>query len=346
MRKGEIYTGSLDMILTHYKSPFSLGKPFFDMVALQRNINFDDVGVILINDGEESRLPDELFKDYPFRVENITIPHGGVSRARNAGLDASTADWVMICDFDDQMCSTQSLNLVFSAIAEDNKDMYWSHFLEEVEMPEGGIKLLPHERDVIFIHGKIFRRKFLVDNNIRFCDGLTLHEDVFFNSIAQAVAGEDRIGEIKTGWYLWCFNPNSVGRSYGWRFLIDTYDHLMKQRNMLVKEYIKRGMMDQAKIAVSKTVIDAFYDMQITEWMKPENREVYEKNERWFCTFLKRYAKLYAESDVRAIAKLAEGSRDYHIKQGCFLMESKVLGEWLKHIMNEVKYFGPEVLDV
>ena len=343
--RGEIDTGKLDLILTHYKSPFSLGKPFFDMLALQRNIDFDDVGVILINDGEESRLPDDLFKDYPYRVRNITIPHGGVSRARNAGIDASDADWVMVCDFDDQFCSTLGLQLLFSAIAEDNKDMYWSHFIEEVPY-EGAMKILPHERDVIFIHGKMFRRQWLVDNNIRFKDGLTLHEDVFFETIAQAVCPEDRIGEIKTNFYLWCHNPQSVGRSYGWRFLIDTYDHLMKQRDAIAEEYKKRGMKEHIKIAVCKTVVDAFYDFQNVYWLKPEEKEVYRKNERWFCTFLKKWGEYYATSDIRAIGKIAEGSRDFHIKQGAFLMESKVLADWLKHIMNDVKPLDTKVLDV
>ena len=346
LRDGGIYTGSLDLILTHYKSPFSLGKPFFDMLALQRNINFDDVGVILINDGEESRLPDEIFADYPFRVDNITIPHGGVSRARNAGLDASKADWVMVCDFDDQICSTHGLHLLFAAIAEDDKDMYWSHFLEEVPMPEGGIKLLPHNRDVIFVHGKIFRREWLVENKIRFHDKLTLHEDVYFNSLAQAVAKEERIGEIKTGFYLWCNNPNSVGRSYGWRFMFDTYDHLMKQRNALIQEYYRRDIKAQAELAICKTIIDGYYDFQTAEWMKPEYKEVYERDERWFCTFFKRYAQVYAKCDLRVIAKLAEGSRDFHIKQGCFLMESITLGDWLRHLIKEVEPYDRKVLDV
>lgn len=345
VRKGGIDTGNLDLILTHYKSPFSLGKPFFDMLALQRNVDFSQVGVVLINDGEESRLPDELFKDYPYRVDNITIPHGGVSRARNAGIDASKADWIMICDFDDQICSTLGLQLLFSAIQEDDKDMYWSHFLEEIPT-DGVMKLMPHNRDVIFIHGKMFRRKWLNKNKIRFNDGLTLHEDVYFNTIAQAVAPEDRIGEIKTGFYLWCHNPDSVGRVYGYRFLFDTYDHLMIQRNEIAKEFMRRDMGSQLKIAVCKTVIDAFYDFQTTFWHEKGNEETYRKNERWFCTFLKRYGSVYAESDTRAIAKLAEGSRDFHYKRNCFLMESTTLGAWLKHIMNEVEPFETDVLDV
>ena len=59
----------LDLVVTHYKSPWSLCKPQFDMLALQRNINFDDIGVIMVNDGEESKLPDELFKEYPLTPE-------------------------------------------------------------------------------------------------------------------------------------------------------------------------------------------------------------------------------------------------------------------------------------
>lgn len=323
-----------------------MGKPFFDMVALQRNVDFNDVGVILVNDGEESALPDELFKDYPYKVTNLTIPHGGVSRARNAGLDASKADWVMICDFDDQMCSTLSLQLIFSAIYEDDKDMYWSKFLEEVPMDDGAMKLMPHNRDVIFIHGKFFRRQWLVDNGIRFNDGLTLHEDVFFNTLAQAIVTEDRLGAIQTGFYLWCHNPYSVGRTYGYKFLFDTYDHLMKQRNEMAKEFRKRGMETQVKITVSKTVVDAYYDFQTSFWRAKENEETFKRNERWFCTFLKRYGRDYATSDTTAIAKLAAGSRDFHFQQGCFLMECESLGVWLKHIMNDVEPYDLSILDV
>ena len=275
---------TLDLIITHYKSPFELGRPFFDMVALQRNIDFNDVGVILVNDGEESALPDELFKDYPYKVTK--------------------------------------------------------------EVPvEGAMKLMPHSRDVIFIHGKLFRKKWLDENNLRFRNGLTLHEDVFLNTIAQAVAPEDRIGEIKTGWYLWCHNPASVGRSYKY-FLFETYDHLMIQRNEIAKEFKKRGMEEQVKITVCKTVVDAYYDFQTIYWLTREHKKQYEKNERWFCAFLKKYAEEYATSDVRAISNLMAGSRDFHIKQGCLLAESITLGDWLKHMMNDVRPIDLNALDV
>jgi len=315
------------------------------MVGLQRNIDFDEVGVILVNDGEESALPDELFKDYPYKVTNLTIPHGGVSRARNAGIQASKAEWVIICDFDDQICNTLGLQLVFSAISEDDKDMYWTRFLEEVPQ-DGAMKLQPHNRDVVFIHGKIFRRQWLVDNNIRFHNGLTLHEDVFFNQLAQAIVAEDRLGKIETGWYLWCHNPNSVGRVYGASFLLETYDHLMKQRNEMAREFHRRDMDAQEKIVVAKTVIDAYYDFQTTFWHTKQYADAMKKAERWFCTFLKKYGVLYTKCDTKAVSQLASGSRDYHYKCGCFFMEAESFGTWLKHIMDDVEPYDIKMLDV
>ena len=120
----------------------------------------------------------------------------------------------------------------------------------------------------------------------------------------------------------------------------------MKQRNEMAKEFRKRGMETQVKITVSKTVVDAYYDFQTSFWRAKENEETFKRNERWFCTFLKRYGRDYATSDTTAIAKLAAGSRDFHFQQGCFLMECESLGVWLKHIMNDVKPYDLSILDV
>lgn len=342
--KGGLDTGKLDLIVTHYRSPWSLGKPLFDMVAAQRNVDFNEVGVILVNDGEESRLPDELFAEYPFRVTNLTIPHGGVSRARNAGLDESDAEWVMLCDFDDQFSMVTALQIIFSAIEDWGKDadLFWCPFLEELKVPDGSIKLVTHGDDYVFIHGKVFNRNFLVENNIRFCDRLTLHEDVFFVKIARITAKEERQRKIPASYWLWCWNPDSVGRKYGDDFMLHTYDHLMKQRCEMVEEHLRRGQRDDAVVSVAKTVVDAYYDAQLAVWKK--QKDWYDRFERWFCGFFKLYAKMYAECDVRMTAALAAGSRENRIKEGTFLMETVTMGDWLKHIMNDVEPVSREEL--
>lgn len=336
--KGEIHTGSLDIIITHYKEPWSIGKPMFDMLALQRNINFDDLGVILVNDGEENELVGNWHKQYPFQITQMSIPKGGVSKARNAGLDASDADWVMFCDFDDSFSSVFALHLIFCAMYEDKADTLWSAFTEETTDEQGVIHLVAHERDFVFVHGKAHRRQFLVDNNIRFHDKLTVHEDAFFNVMVQRLAGEDRISAIKTPIYVWKWNPNSVVRKDNSDdFVFDTYDHLMRQKIALTEEFIKRNMPEDVLKIVVKTVVEVYYDCQNPNWRLPKNKDRLHKAENWFAAYLKRYANIYLKADAKLIAQIAAGVRDNKLKQGQFLMEFETIGEWLKHITETAK---------
>ena len=62
-----------------------------------------DLEIICVNDGSTDAsaaiLADYAAKDPRIRV--LTQPNGGLSAARNAGLDAATGDWVMFVDSDD-----------------------------------------------------------------------------------------------------------------------------------------------------------------------------------------------------------------------------------------------------
>ena len=330
--------GTLDLIITHYKEPWNVGKKQFDMLAMQEMVDFSNVGVILVNDGEENELPKECFDGYPFSICQMSIPKGGVSKARNAGLDASNADWVMFCDFDDCFQSIFGLHLIFCAMAEDKYDTLWAAFTEETMTNTGKLTLVPHGRDYVFVHGKAHRRQFLVDNNLRFHEKLTIHEDGFFNTLVQAVAMEERIGAIQTPIYLWKWNGNSVvRRDNADDYVLDTYDHLIRQKIAVTEELIKRGMAKETLMIVAKTVIDVYYDCQKSTWRTPKNREKVRKAENWFAAYLKRYAEFYTRCDIKMIAGLAKSCRDYTLNGGEFFMEAETLREFLERIMKDAK---------
>ena len=306
------------------------------MLALQRNIDFGRIGVILVNDGEDSALPDELFKDYPYEVKNLTIPHAGVSGARNAGLDASDAEWVMICDFDDTFLSVNALHILLTAAEDETKVMYWSHFMEEIAKVDGGIIYHAHDRDYIFNHGKMFRVDWLRKENLRYHPKLTLHEDVFFNTLTQAVADNDAIGEIKGSIYLWCWNPDSVSRKYD-NWIIKTFDHQIRQRIAISRELEARGLTEALQLTVVKTIIDGYYDFQQESWHSQELSKDYRTAERWFCSFMKAYWRVYKEVDPKHIAAMAKLARTYRVDNGSLLMESTTLRDFLLHMANDVK---------
>jgi glycosyltransferase involved in cell wall biosynthesis len=279
-----------------------------------------------------------VFDGYPMNICQMSIPKGGVSKARNAGLDASKADWVMFCDFDDQFSSIFGLHLIFCAMEENKYDTLWSCFTEETMDNEGHIRLVPHERDWVFIHGKAHRRQYLVDNNLRFHDKLTIHEDVFFTMLTQTLAEPERIGSIRTPFYLWKWNSNSVVRKDNVEdYILFTYDHLIRQRIAITEELIKRGKAEETIGTVVKTVIDAYYDCQQSTWRLPKNAELLKKAEDWFAAYLKRYANYYVEAKLPQIAALAKVARDNTLKKGTFFMEAQTLKEWLDHIMKDAK---------
>ena len=74
---------TLDIIVPHYKEPWSVCKYLFDTIACQRGILFDNLKVIVVNDGEDGALDIEHFHSYPFLVINYIKEHAGVSAARN-----------------------------------------------------------------------------------------------------------------------------------------------------------------------------------------------------------------------------------------------------------------------
>lgn len=206
----------LDIVVTHYKEPWEVGKPLFDMLSLQRGIDFGMIHVLLINDGEENHLPDELFSNYPYTVEQIDISHGGVSAARNAGMDHSNAEWINFCDFDDTYSNCYALRDVMNILPADNYDLLWTQMITEDFTKENDMLILtPEKSTFVFIHGKYYRRQWLIDNGIRFDTEFSFQEDSLFNAIILAVLDYHRIGKIKTliPPYIWCRRGGSVTNS-------------------------------------------------------------------------------------------------------------------------------------
>jgi len=328
---------NLDIIVTHYKEPWVVGKKLFDSIEIQECVNFDDIRVILVNDGEENAMEIHPYA-YPYMIHQMSIPKGGVSKARNAGLDASDADWVMFCDFDDCFSSIFALHMIFCAMNEGKYDTLCAAFTEETHNANGEIVLVSHEKDLVFIHGKAHRRQYLVENNIRFNEKLTIHEDVFFNMLAQKVAKPERIASIKTPIYCWRWNPNSVVRKDNADdYILLTYDHLIRQRIALTEEFMKREMNEMVMITVVKTIVDGYYDFQQHTWRTPDKKELVRKAENWFASYLKRYAGLYCKADTKTIAGMMRSSRENTLQKGTFLIEAETMHDFLQRIMDTAK---------
>lgn len=254
----------LDIIVTHYDEPWETGKKLFDMLAMQRGFDFQDIGVTIVHDGSEL-LPDENFMQYPFTVVQKIINHAGVSAARNAGIKIADAPWIMFCDFDDTFSSIYSLRHILSVLPTDSFDELWCEFYAEDKKADGKTVLHIRGENSVFIHGKIFRKQFLVDNGLRFPEDMDFNEDSAFVATIHALADYRRIGKItaETPLYIWTFREGSATgtQSNRARALKGMY-----MRNKVVCEAFRKHLPEtRYQTMVCRTAYDAYHVLNAVE---------------------------------------------------------------------------------
>lgn len=323
----------LDIIVPHYKEPWRIGSKLFDMLNLQRGIEPGDFRVILVQDGEEGALDHFYLSWEDYKIKTVKIPHGGVSAARNAGIEAAEAEWICFCDFDDMHTSVFSLKVALEAIRKADKDgivYLWNRFSEEGRDPDTGEYIIfRHDWDMTFIHGRFYKRQFLIDNQIRFNPELTFGEDQDFNTIAQIVAGEERVREIKEPIYLWCTNDESVTRSQKDKSVF--YPKMLQHRFATLEELRRRGIEDEYTAAVVRTAVDCYYEMN-----GPDVPENIRNSRGQFAAWWKDHRSDFAMAPRSLVSSIVEVVRRNAIEHRGTLIEEITLGQWLTGIDEEI----------
>ena len=321
----------LDIIVPHYNEPWETGMQFYEMLTLQHGINPSAIRVIIVQDGPDGALPwEECLAPYPFKFKIKTIPHGGVSRARNAGLDMSDAEWVMFCDFDDMFSSVHSIRRFMENLGDD-VDLVFSHITGEEGLPETYCLQTYMDNDT-FIHGKMFRRQFLIDNNLRFEPDVTFSEDTLFCHVVAVAINHRRKREIPEKLYTRCWNENSTCRNDDNVFTNAV--GLFRSRKALCREYYERGCVKNFTGTVIKTVFDYYY-ATISDGYP--NREWFEED---FWQFWQKYKDVFESAPEDLV--MYEHDLAFHeaLHKAFLSIPSVTFRDWLDRIEN--KYKGEE----
>lgn len=311
------------MLIPRYGEKMTVLRPLLDSLAIQQNVNFDDVEVIIANDGCK---PLKITGKYPFSIRQLECEHKGVSATRNAALDATEADYVMFCDIDDMFFHACGLWMIFSAM-EEGVDAFSSQFVEETRWG-GQANYITRDFDQTFVHGKVYRREYLVENNIRFNDNLTVHEDSYFNILAQSCT--DSFEYCPTSFYLWKWRDDSVCR-HDPKYILKTYNNMIASTDALIGELKRRGKHEKAQFFVGNAVFDAYYLMNKPEWKDQENQEFRKSTEKEFAQFFKKHKKEWGKLSKEQKMAISNGVRGRQVMEGMD-MECITLDAWLKAI--------------
>lgn len=160
------------------------------------NQSYTNIEVILVDDGSTDRCPSicDAFVMKDRRVRVIHKPNGGLSSARNAGLREASGEWTLYVDSDDYILNDSCERLI-AVGAKYDCDIVSADAIREFN---GGREYMVHgsladgkcypSRDFIIKTVKpcewyapawlnLYKRSFLIENNLFFVEGL-LHEDM------------------------------------------------------------------------------------------------------------------------------------------------------------------------
>lgn len=316
----------LQILVPHYKETTEVIKPLLDSIAIQQNVDFSQIGVIICNDGTDIKLD---LPEYPMKVEIYNEPHRGVSGTRNACLDHATADYVMFCDADDMFYNACGLYIIMREINNGMFDTLVSVFLEETRDPKTKEPIyINHEMDSTFVHGKVHRRQYLINNNIRWNEKLTIHEDSYFNILCQRLARE--IKYCPTPFYLWKWRDESVCR-HDEKYLLKTYNNMLDSSTALIEQFLSRSRREDAMFYATSTIYDAYFTLNKDEWINQENQEYRAAVEKRFAKFYQDYKTLFEEIPKDIKQQIIVGMKNRMFGEG-LMMEHVTFDDWIKAI--------------
>ena len=319
----------LQILIPQYEETDEIVKPLLDSIALQQNVDFDEIGVIIVNDGSDVHLTENFLNSYPFKIEYYFNSHKGVSATRQAAFDKATAEYVMFCDADDMFYNMCGLWILFREMEQGVFDSLISVFVEETRNPlTNEPEYVNHEMDSTFVHGKVHRRKYLQKKKIRWNPDLTIHEDSFFN--IQCMSLSQNVKYCQTPFYLWRWRDNSVCR-HDPKYMLRTYRNMLDSNDALVQELRKKQAHDKADFYVILMIYDAYYTMNKPEWINQENHEYREMVEARFADYFKKYKPRWDAVPTNDKMIISQQIRQRSVMEG-MQMESITIDEWLKHI--------------
>ena len=158
------------------------------------NQSYKNLELILVDDGSSDKSGDicDKFAKNDDRIKVYHIPNGGVSSARNFGIDNSSGKWICFVDSDDSVCHTYIEDF---GISDFDTDLYMQGYkkikdgviVETRDFADctalSFINIIAYSEDNCIINSpcfKLFKRSIIVNNNIRFDHRTSYGEDHLF----------------------------------------------------------------------------------------------------------------------------------------------------------------------
>lgn len=255
-----------------------------DCLSSILNQDFNDWECILVDDGSKDGsgiICDEYCKkDRRFRV--IHKENGGVSSARNVGIEQASGEWISFVDSDDSLVSDALFHMLFvnknvnadvclcPIVRGERKESY-TNILTEGEKERLIWACLTYRTSeyaakgfmVDAPHAKLFRASIIRQHTLRFKEDLCKSEDALFDAEFYQFAG--RIVMDSHPVYRYTINPNSICHTFKFDN-IQMFDRLLGYErdflyaNTYTSPMFRRVLEIRAFVALEQVLYEAGAD--------------------------------------------------------------------------------------
>ena len=222
----------LDIIIPAYNAHDTIVETIASIVYQKYSF---DIHIYIVNDCSDKNYSDivEFYKNFVDIKELTLTTNRGPGYARQYGIDNSNSDYIIFIDSDDVFSSPNVIQFLKEGIVSSDSDLLISDFVEERDN-----MFFLKQDDKIWLHGKIYKRKFIEENNIRFND-TRVNEDNGFNSLITLCNSKISYIPVKT--YIWKNNKNSITRKNNYEYMFTGIDGYIYNMTWAIEEAIKRN---------------------------------------------------------------------------------------------------------
>ncbi len=319
----------LQLLITQYKETEDIIEPMLTSIETQQGVDLKkDIEVIIGNDGSDVKLSRSFLDSFSYPIRYNDYGHEGLPGCRKNLFNDSTAEYVMFCDADDMFINNLAFNIIFQYI-EKGFDAFVCDFIEEtVDRKTGKSRFVPHKKDQVFVHGKIYRRQYLLDNGIVWHPDIRCHEDSCFNILAQSLAEDFQYCPIPL--YLWKWRAQTICRGDA-LYVPKTYVHMIESNERLIEDFLNRGRVEDAKKHAVILTYGTYYMLNKPIWRDPMNVKYRYLTEKRFQEYYRTHKELIRSINPRVEQNIIRGTKTRVLGEGV-LLESFTFDAWIRHI--------------
>lgn len=288
---------------------------------------YKNIEIILVDDGSPDNCPQicDIWAQRDNRILVIHKTNGGLSSARNAGIDAASGDYIAFVDSDDYIAPNM-LEIMLNAIINNNVMLACCGRIRVT--PSNQIKMFTLPAETV-LSGKEAIKQILIDgfvneaawdklynkklfNNRRFPVG-EINEDIV--QTIEILGENDAIVHVGQALYYYCENQDSITQSQyfpGKKIVIKHLDQ--------IKLYLNKHYPD---LRVYYNILETRYCQELL-YLLLDSRNILQRYQQDYIEIYRRFKKVFLQSVKGGYIKKSEMIKGYLIYYKLYFLFHKL----------------------